>query len=165
MIEQAAKFAKWKHRNQVRKYTGEPYFVHCAEVGNILAKIGASENMICAGFMHDTIEDTDATFDEIEALFNREIAVLVWAVTDVSLPKDGNRAFRKAKDREHIRKGSDAAQTIKLADIISNTKSIVKHDAKFAVTYLAEKKELLSVMRTHLPLWKEAHSLVYGWTT
>lgn len=78
--------------------------------------------------------------------FGAAVAALVIEVTDVSRPSDGNRAARKAKDRDHLAKASPDAQTIKLADLISNTQSIVEHDPAFARVYLAEKEALLDVL-------------------
>jgi hypothetical protein len=67
-------------------------------------------------------------------------------LTDVSKPEDGNRAERKALDREYIANATPDAKTIKLADIISNCSSIIKHDPEFAKVYLEEKRLLLEVL-------------------
>jgi hypothetical protein len=74
---------------------------------------------------------------------------------------DGNRAVRKAIDREHLAKASPAAKTIKLADLISNSRSILQHDPKFAAVYLAEKRLLLEVLKDGDPtLWSQAYAIV-----
>jgi (p)ppGpp synthase/HD superfamily hydrolase len=99
-----------------------------------------------AGLMHDVIEDTTTTRDEIAARFGPDVAALVSEVTDVSVHSDGVRAVRKAIDREHVARASHAGQSIKLADLISNTRSIAKHDKRFARVYLGEKRELLKVL-------------------
>jgi hypothetical protein len=78
--------------------------------------------------------------------FGIDIATLVSWLTDVSRPEDGNRAVRKAMDREHSAAAPAEAQTIKLADLISNSRSIMEHDPAFARTYLEEKRMLLAVM-------------------
>ena len=92
--------------------------------------------------------------------------MLVRDLTDVSKPEDGNRAVRKEIDRQHTAQASPQAKTIKLADLISNTVSIVEHDPKFARIYLKEKALLLEVltegdptlyaMATKLLIWAEA---------
>lgn len=74
------------------------------------------------------------------------VTSMVSGLTDVSKPEDGNRATRKAIDRLHIAKQSKMVQTIKCADLISNTASIVEHDPKFAEVYLEEARQLLSAM-------------------
>jgi hypothetical protein len=78
--------------------------------------------------------------------FGIDIATLVGWLTDVSKPEDGNRAHRKAIDRPHSAEAPAEAQTVKLADLISNSRSIVAHDPAFAKTYLEEKRLLLAVM-------------------
>jgi len=146
-IMPAAIFAENQHRKQVRKYTGEPYFRHCEEVAWLVAYHCGDDDMIRAAYLHDTVEDTDATIEQIKELFGDKVAGYVADLTDVSTLADGNRAARKAIDREHTWKASSKAQFIKLADLISNTRSIRKYDKNFAVIYLAEKRLLLDGMR------------------
>jgi (p)ppGpp synthase/HD superfamily hydrolase len=102
--------------------------------------------MIAAALLHDVIEDTGCTFTDIHMSFGIEIATLVGWLTDVSKPEDGNRATRKAIDRAHTAEAPAEAQTIKLADLISNSRSIMAHDPEFAKVYLAEKRLLLQVL-------------------
>jgi len=92
------------------------------------------------------VEDTGCTYTDIHMAFGADIATLVGWLTDVSKPEDGNRAHRKAMDRENTAAAPAEAQTIKLADLISNSRSIMQHDPAFARTYLEEKRLLLAVM-------------------
>ena len=131
---------------QVRKYTGEPYINHPAAVVEIVRSVPHTEAMLCAAWLHDTVEDTNATIDDIKREFGAEIAELVESLTDVSQQTDGNRKIRKAIDREHTAKASPQAKSIKLADLIDNTKTIVAFDPEFAKVYLAEKRLLLDVL-------------------
>jgi guanosine-3',5'-bis(diphosphate) 3'-pyrophosphohydrolase len=131
---------------QLRKYTNEPYIVHPAEVVSILKTVDHTEVMIAAAWLHDTVEDTGVSIELIRAEFGSEVSDLVGWLTDVSRPEQGNRAVRKAIDRAHTASAPAEAQTIKLCDLISNTRSIVEHDAEFARVYLAEKRLLLEVM-------------------
>lgn len=149
IVQKAQVFAIAAHSavGQKRKYTGEPYFVHPAEVAKIVASVpGSTPDMVAAAWLHDVVEDTGCTYTDIHMNFGPEIAVLVGWLTDVSKPEDGNRAVRKAIDRAHTAEAPAEAQTIKLADLISNSKSIVQHDPTFAKTYLEEKRMLLEVM-------------------
>jgi (p)ppGpp synthase/HD superfamily hydrolase len=157
IVERARMFATAAHAavGQLRKYTFEPYIVHPAEVAGIVAEAGGTPEMIAAAWLHDTVEDTGVTSELIRAEFGDEVATLVGWLTDVSRPDHGNRAARKAVDRAHTAAAPAEAQTIKLADLICNTKSIVAHDPKFAVTYLAEKRELLEVMTKGNPRLRE----------
>ena len=141
-----------------RKYTGDPYIVHPASVVELVRSVPHTDAMLCAAWLHDTVEDTPATIDEIERVFGSEIANLVEMLTDVSKPSDGNRSVRKAIDLEHTAKASSQAKTIKLADLIDNTQSIVKYDKGFAKIYLAEKLLLLEVLRDgDASLWDMAY--------
>lgn len=149
IVQKAQVYAMAAHASvkQLRKYTNEPYIVHPGEVASIVAGVpGATEEMVAAAWLHDCIEDTGCTFTDIHMAFGIDIATLVGWLTDVSKPEDGNRAHRKAMDREHTAQAPAEAQTIKLADLISNSRSIVQHDPAFAVTYLAEKRLLLEVL-------------------
>lgn len=131
---------------QLRKYTDEPYIVHPLEVMRFVSQFAHTDEMLAAAVLHDVVEDTGVTIELIESEFGSEVAELVGWLTDVSQPSDGNRATRKAIDREHSSKAPSKAQTIKLADLWSNTKSIVEHDLNFAVVYLKEKRLLLEVL-------------------
>ena len=149
IVQKAQIFAIAAHTavQQKRKYTGEPYIVHPAEVASIVASVeGSTPDMVAAAWLHDVVEDTGVTLTDIHMNFGPEIAVLVSWLTDVSEQHDGNRAKRKAIDREHTAQAPAEAQTIKLADLISNSKSIMAHDPDFARVYLAEKKLLLEVL-------------------
>jgi (p)ppGpp synthase/HD superfamily hydrolase len=154
-VKQAIAFARIAHGDQVRKYTGEEYYNHPIEVAETVATVTDDTNMYIAAILHDTVEDTVATTEDIELFFGSDVATLVSELTDVSRPSDGNRAARKAKDRDHLAKASPRAQTIKYADLLSNTASISEHDPSFAVVYLREKKELLDVMLDGDPILRQ----------
>ena len=164
LIDHAYNFAVKAHGDQKRKYTGEPYVNHCVEVAKIVQAAGGDVEMICAALLHDTIEDTPVTYDELIKEchgFYAGIADLVLWLSDVSKPSDGNRATRKALDRDHIAKAPVRAKTIKLADLISNSASIIEHDPKFAETYLREKRLLLDVLKDgDSGLWQRANAIL-----
>lgn len=146
-IEVAAlEYAIIAHGNQKRKYTGEPYIVHPVEVANIVRGVTHTPEMIAAAYLHDVVEDTDATIVDIETAFGPTVGRLVWHLTDISRPEDGNRAKRKEMDCRHLAAAPAEAQTIKLADLISNTQSIREHDPDFWRVYRREKLALLAVM-------------------
>ncbi len=164
LVEKARVFATAAHASaaQLRKYTNEPYIVHPAEVFSIVSAVdGATEEMMAAAWLHDVVEDTGVTNEVIRDMFGEKVAELVGWLTDVSRPEQGNRATRKAIDRAHTAMASAEAQTIKLADLISNCGSIVEHDAAFAKTYLEEKRLLLEVLtKGDRTLWEKANAIV-----
>ena len=146
LVDRALKFATIAHADQKRKYTGKPYIVHPIEVMQIVSTVEHDEAMLAAALLHDVVEDTDIDLDTIRDVFGDDVASLVDDLTDVSKPEDGNRKVRKALDREHSAQASARAQTIKLADLISNSSDILENDPKFAKVYLAEKELLLEVL-------------------
>lgn len=139
----AMMFARNVHAFQVRKYTGNPYADHLAEVAGIVATVKHDERMIAVAWLHDCVEDCGITLHQIEEKFGFDVALGVSGLSDV---ETGNRAERKQKSRSRLALCSDWIQTIKCADLISNTSSIVKHDPKFSLTYLEEKRLLLEVL-------------------
>jgi len=162
MEQKAKEFATAKHAEvkQVRKYTGEPYINHPASVVELVRGVEHTDAMICAAWLHDTVEDTDTTLAEIESEFGLEVASYVECLTDVSSYSDGNRAKRKAIDREHISHAPPCVQTIKLADLIDNSASIIERDPEFAKVYLKEKILLLEVLKDgDKVLWEQASAI------
>ena len=156
LVDRAVLFATAAHAavKQVRKYTGEAYIVHPLEVMDILREFSVnpvSDEQLAAGALHDVVEDTGVTIELIESQFGPKVAELVGYLTDVSKPEDGNRKVRKAIDREHIALASPEAQSVKLADLCSNTRTIVAFDPDFARVYLGEKKKLLEVLQNADP--------------
>lgn len=146
MLSRAIAIAVEAHDGQVRKYTGQPYIVHPTAVAEIVRSVSHTEAMLCGAYLHDVVEDTDVTLNDLRRALGQEIADLVSWLTDVSRPEDGNRATRKRIDRDHSASAPAEAQTIKVADLIDNTLSIVAHDPGFAVTYMREKRLLLDVL-------------------
>lgn len=148
IIRQASEYAISAHKriDQRRKYTNQPYHVHLKAVAKIVSETGGDAGQIAAAWLHDTVEDTPATFDDIEEEFGQDIATLVEELTDVSRPSDGNRVKRKRIDRKHLAHASPRAKSVKLADLIDNCQDIVRHDPKFARIYLAEMQMLIEVL-------------------
>ena len=147
-IEKAKKYATLAHAriNQLRKYTLKPYDVHLKNVATLVASVTQDGSMIAAAWLHDIVEDTPVTFEDLEREFEPDIVTLVRELTDISKPSDGNRATRKQIDRHHLAQSSSRAMTIKLADIIDNCEDICRHDPKFGSIYLAEIQALLPVL-------------------
>lgn len=124
-ILEATRFAAEKHAGQRRKgHAGEPYINHLVEVSDLIANSSETVdvNLIIAGLLHDLIEDTDVTAQEIEKRFGKDVAGLVLEATDdKSLPKEA----RKALQVETAPHKSQRAQVLKLADKISNVRSLI----------------------------------------
>lgn len=162
--------AKDLHGNQKRKYTGEPYVNHTVQVAKIVKNYGGDDIMVYAAVLHDVLEDTNTTKEE---LFNHlrqiigpentiEVVKLVQELTDVFIKDDYPNINRKdRKEMEAMRLGSisSKAQTIKYADLLDNGQDIMKNDPKFGKVYLKEKEQILKHMnRGNQELYKKCLS-------
>jgi (p)ppGpp synthase/HD superfamily hydrolase len=125
LISRAADFAARQHAGQRRKGKArEPYLNHLAEVASILAEVtgGTDAVLVAAGWLHDTVEDTDAERDDVVREFGEDVAALVVEVTDdKSLPK----AERKRLQVVNASRKSARAKLLKIADKISNLRSLM----------------------------------------
>jgi guanosine-3',5'-bis(diphosphate) 3'-pyrophosphohydrolase len=147
LVNRALLFATEAHASigQTRKYTGEPYIVHPIEVMMLVRLAGRhTDEMLAAALLHDVVEDTPKALGEIVSEFGREVGLLV---DDLTEPEwFGNRAERKAKEARRLSQISPDAQTIKLADLISNSRTIIDRDPRFAKVYLPEKVAVLQML-------------------
>jgi (p)ppGpp synthase/HD superfamily hydrolase len=125
LVSEAYAFAADRHVQQRRKGDKEePYINHLVEVAALVAAAteGKDPNLTAAAVLHDTLEDTQTSFEELEERFNRDVADLVAEVTDdKSLPKQTRKDLQVA----HTPKKSSRAKIIKIADKISNLRSLV----------------------------------------
>jgi len=163
LVDRARRYATEAHTriNHLRKYTRQPYAVHLKAVAQLVQEVSDDPEMIAAAWLHDTVEDTEVTFQDLELEFGPAVAQLVSELTDVSRLADGNRAVRKAIDRAHLAGASPRGQTIKLADLIDNCRDIARHDEGFARTYAVEKAALLEVLtRGDRRLLERAHRVL-----
>lgn len=161
--EQARRYATQAHAaaGQRRKYTDEPYIVHPAAVVELVRSITDDQQILAAAWLHDTVEDTPSTLQDIENHFGARVAQLVEMLTDSEQPAAQNRAARKLAHFRHTAKASPEAQTIKLADIIDNTRAIVQYDPHFARTYLIEKKVQIALLQDgDRQLWQLAKQII-----
>jgi guanosine-3',5'-bis(diphosphate) 3'-pyrophosphohydrolase len=120
----ALAFAAHKHRDQRRKdVESSPYINHPIALANLLCNEGhvTDTNVICAALLHDTVEDTDTTPEELEREFGKEIRNIVMDVTD---DKTLEKTERKQRQIEHAAHISDQAKLVKLADKISNLRDM-----------------------------------------
>ncbi len=148
LIQRARDFATRAHQriDQRRKYSGQPYDVHLAAVASLVAGVTDDPETIAAAWLHDVVEDTTVTFDDLRREFGTPVQRLVEELTDTSRPSQGNRAARKDIDRRHLAAASPRGQTVKLADLIDNCDDITRHDQRFARVYLQEMDALLAVL-------------------
>jgi guanosine-3',5'-bis(diphosphate) 3'-pyrophosphohydrolase len=139
LISEAAELAARRHSGQQRKGRGdEPYINHLAEVASLLsaASDGEDAELVAAGWLHDTIEDTETTREELAQRFGLRVAGLVTEVTDdMSLPKSERRRLQVVEASQK----SPGAKLIKIADKVSNIRArIFPHASREQCNELAE---------------------------
>lgn len=138
LFVKAVAFAAEKHRRQRRKDAdASPYINHPIALANVLANEGGVSDLtvLCAAVLHDTIEDTETTAAELEAVFGAEITATVLEVTD---DKSLEKAERKRRQVEHAPHMPTQAKLVKLADKICNLRDIL---ASPPANWPAERKQ------------------------
>jgi (p)ppGpp synthase/HD superfamily hydrolase len=135
-IQKAIKFAVKTHevyQKQKRKGKDVSYIVHPLTVGILLSRAGANDDVIAAGILHDTIEDSvpekKVTFEMLEERFGKKVARMVLDVTETD--KDLPWEQRKAQAIQHVEKFSHDSLLVKSADVISNTSEIIDDHARY----------------------------------
>lgn len=150
LISKALLFASLAHKDQRRKGTGEPYINHIIDIMYILSLSDISdEKTICAAILHDTIEDTKTTYNQLDSNFGKDIADGVWLLSDdKSLPKSQRKLLQveKAKDLPIF------VKNVKIADKISNIRGISKNipenwTTHRTISFLLWCKEVVDNMR------------------
>lgn len=123
LLMQAASYAATQHRDQRRKdLTASPFINHPIQVAEVLASAGVENvELLCASLLHDTIEDTDSSEQDIERLFGAEILGLVQEVTD---DKRLSKEMRKQCQVDSASGKSKLAKQLKIADKLCNVRDI-----------------------------------------
>jgi len=147
LVKSAELFAKNKHAGQFRADGITPYSKHLEDVVNRLKSLGViDEQILCAGWLHDTIENTDTTFDDLYEQFESEIAVLVSSLSkDMTLP-------RKKRNQTYVtqlKEASFSAKLIKLCDISANLSALKNYE-----TSKSKKLRLIKQQRHYLSIIK-----------
>lgn len=128
LFERALIYAAEKHCGAVRKLDGAPYILHPMEVALIASRITTDEEVLAAAVLHDTVEDTDATLDELRELFGERTAALVAAETEnkrPGVPKSESWLARKEESLEELSRSDDMnVKLLWLADKLSNMRRL-----------------------------------------
>jgi guanosine-3',5'-bis(diphosphate) 3'-pyrophosphohydrolase len=165
IVVQARAFAVTKHGRQLRKYSAEPYVVHLDSVVSILRSFGiTAPAVLAAAYLHDTVEATEATIQDIYDSFGEQIAEPVYWLTDA---EQGRRRMRKIMSAWRLGRAPWDAKMIKLADLIDNTEDICRKDRHFAPVYLRENRTIMAKMAeaegdrlTTLAIFREASRIM-----
>lgn len=149
IILKAVRFAILAHGDQKRRYTNDPYVLHCMTVAYMVSNRTMDPHVIAAAVLHDVLEDTEATVVQLQNQFGERVAEYVRELTDFYTAENFphlNRENRKRREAERLGQASAEAQLIKAYDLYDNTTSIAAHDPGFAKVYLPEKRRVLNAM-------------------
>ena len=118
-------------------------------MSELVREQGLSEKAIIAAILHDVVEDTDATLEEVWELFGEEVAEYVWYLTKPPPEFVGNRSIRKEHDRNRLAIAPEEVKFIKFYDVVHNAGSIKEHDPKFYESWRHEMQLLFLAMDVH----------------
>ena len=127
-VRRAIQLAEQRHRGAQRKAGDHPYFLHLVAVAQLLTAAGADDDLLCAAFLHDVVEDTMVTSTEIGDEFGGRVADLVAAVTKPAADASGERLSPDEKDElalAGMRQASQDAAALKAADLIANVSDLI----------------------------------------
>jgi (p)ppGpp synthase/HD superfamily hydrolase len=128
-IKKAIQFAARKHHGQMRMESEPlPYITHLFSVALLVAEDGAHDDVVTAALLHDTLEDTDTTREEITSQFNERVASLVESVSEIKEEEERKMDWKERKEQylTNLGKASDDAVLIAIADKIDNIESKIE---------------------------------------
>lgn len=129
VVEKALLYATHAHSGQMRKYSSVPYILHPAEAAAIASTVTDDPEIIAAVLLHDTVEDTDVTLEDIRREFGDRIAAIVSGDTEVEddeIPRSESWMNRKQASLENLRNSSRDVKIMWLSDKLSNTRSFCR---------------------------------------
>ncbi len=153
-LESALRWAAVCHRGQVRKGSDAPYVEHVVGVALILDRLGFDQDVVIAGLLHDVVEDTDATLDQVEARFGPEVAETVRHSSEIKTDAQGRKRPWIDRKRDHLDALAGApvaARAVVLADKLHNLISIeldLCEGRPVWATFHADRAQVLSYYRT-----------------
>ena len=129
-LDDAIEFATKKHTEQTRKRENTPYILHPLEAAAVAAELTKDEDILIAAVLHDTVEDTDTSIDEVRERFGDRVAELVESETEnkrEDLPPEETWEIRKKESLEHLKNSTDpAVKILWLADKVSNVRTLYR---------------------------------------
>jgi len=162
LVQRAYDQAIAAHDGQMRA-SGEPYVIHSVEVARMLAELGLDHHAVAAGLLHDVVEDSDWTIDDIRQLFDKEVATLVDGVTKLAyidtMTKIGSRDI-EAQEAESLRKMFLAmvddvrVVLIKLADRLHNMRTLGSLSPERRERIARETLEIYAPLANRLGIWQ-----------
>jgi (p)ppGpp synthase/HD superfamily hydrolase len=163
LVERARAYATGAHGavGQRHKQQELPYASHLRSVSEMVADAGGTPSMIAAAWLHDVVENTECTLDDLRMEFGDLVTSYVNWLTDFS--KDGD-APAKAKEHARLASAPVEVKTIKLADLIDNCSTVLKYKPEIVDSYLADKEQVMQLVADgDRPLYQKAMNIIERW--
>lgn len=156
MYEIALSFATEKHSGQIRKFNGEAYINHPIRVADSVKEFTNDHNVITVALLHDTIEDTNTTKEEIEQKFGTDVANMVYALTNdkEKLKQLGKGAYLLDK----MNSLSSDELLVKLSDRLDNVSDLSHDNEKWSIEYSLQTNMIITSLNN--PNFQECHSIL-----
>jgi (p)ppGpp synthase/HD superfamily hydrolase len=159
-------FALRAHEGQKRKYNGEAFIAHPIVVADAVSRVTADPEILAAAYLHDVVEKTAITIEQVQEEFGPRVASLVTELTNVYTGEnypDWPEPDRKRAERERLRTISADAKTVKLADVTANILDIAHQNAPGAAELISAKEGIMRAVEDgHAQLRAAAHAAVAG---
>jgi guanosine-3',5'-bis(diphosphate) 3'-pyrophosphohydrolase len=140
-IQKAEDFARTKHLGQKRKLSNDPYIVHPIRVAKIVSEFSDNPVLLMAALLHDTIEDTQTTYEDIKANFSDEVADMVMALTND--PEEKERMGKKEYLTKKMSLMDSDTLLVKLADRLDNVRDLNDSDLPWSRNYAVQTEYIL----------------------
>lgn len=173
VVAYAIRYAAAAHGHQVRKYSGAPYLDHPIAVYNTVMGVIEDIDMAIAAILHDVLEDTHVTYQDVRSRFGHRAATMVHELSDIAQVKlstppakgspylHGSRRQRKRIETMRLLGISPEAQTIKMADLLDNAADIVTNDPDFAKVFMAEARAAFHALTRAHPVLRDEFARRY----
>lgn len=155
LVDRAVKFAILKHSGDSRKGTKTPYIIHTMEAAAIVAGMTEDQELIAAAVLHDTLEDTDTTYDELKEAFGERVAKLVEEESEdkqKDRPAEETWLERKQATLDHLKEADHETRMLVLGDKLSNIRAV--------------QRDLQACTEKGKPFWQRFHQkdpAMHGW--
>jgi (p)ppGpp synthase/HD superfamily hydrolase len=163
LVERARAYATGAHAAVGQRHKQEqfPFATHLQSVAELVADAGGTPSMVAAARLHDVVENTAGTVDDLRREFGDLVATYVDWLTDPS--KDGD-AEAKAKEHTRLTSAPLEVKTIKLADLIDNCSTVLRYQPEIVDEYLADKEQVMQLVADgNGPLYQKAMNIIERW--
>lgn len=159
-VHKAYSFSKTKHEGQFRNFSGLPYFTHPKYVARIVEELTEDPELTAAALLHDTLEDTNTTYDELVIEFGSSIANIVKELTSPEVMTPNKKVYLADK----MAVMTDGALTVKLADRYHNILFLESDDVSksFLLKYTDETDYIIAALKKHRPFNEDQQKLFFA---